>query len=200
MNSISEDLEFTMELSRDFMDKKLPTLSFSLWEGEHGLMHSYFEKSMKNQTLVVERSALGRQNIMSIMSNEMQRRLEVIDENLCQSEKDAVIDKYTQQLVNSEFNWKQIHDIIVSGLKGYTRKEKRRMEKNTARFRSGASSLKTRVNKKLTEKYDWFRKNRINCEKEAFENSDKKDSNAERNKWHSYRNKKSPISALERRE
>ena len=71
------------------------------------------------------------------------------------------------------------------------------MEKNTAKFRSSASSLKTRVNKKLTEKYDWFRKNRINCEKEAFENSDKKDSNADRNKWHSYRNKKSPISALE---
>ena len=74
MNSVSPDLEFTMELCEDFKDNRLPTLSFSLWKGAEGLCHSYYEKEMKNQTLVVERSSMPRHNLMGIMSNEMRRR------------------------------------------------------------------------------------------------------------------------------
>ena len=44
MNVVSNDIEFTMELSSDFSDKRLPTLSFSLREGESSLEHSYFGK------------------------------------------------------------------------------------------------------------------------------------------------------------
>ena len=94
MNSVNDDLDFTIELSKDFEDHRLPTLSFSLWEGEKGLEHSYFEKSMRNQTLVVERTAMGRHSIMNIMSNELIRRLEVLDENLEKKEILSVIDKY----------------------------------------------------------------------------------------------------------
>ena len=41
---------------------------------------------------------------MSIMTNELRRRLEVIGENLPQNEKNEIIDVYTQQLINSEYN------------------------------------------------------------------------------------------------
>ena len=58
MNDVNKDLEFTMELCSDFIDKKLPTLSFSLYITDEGIQHTYFEKNMKNQTLVMERSAL----------------------------------------------------------------------------------------------------------------------------------------------
>ena len=126
MNSISKDLEFTMELCEDFEDLKLPTLSFSLFIGERGIEHTYFEKHMKNQTLLMERSSLSRQQKMSIMTNELRRRLEVIGENLPQKEKNGIVDQYTQQLLNSEYSWRQIRDIIVSGLKGQIRREKRR--------------------------------------------------------------------------
>ena len=71
MNDINEDLEFTMELCSDFVDNKLPTLSFSLYAESDGLKHTYFEKLMKNQTLIVERSAISRQQLMNIMSNEL---------------------------------------------------------------------------------------------------------------------------------
>ena len=93
MNSVCSELRFTMELCQEFPDNRLPTLSFSLWLGEKGLNHSYFEKSMRNQTLVVARSSMGRQALMSIMSNELVRRLEVLGE-LDQNEVDSIIDKY----------------------------------------------------------------------------------------------------------
>ena len=63
---------------------------------------------------------------MSIMTNELRRRLEVAREKLPQKEKNQIINKYTQQLINSEFNRKQIRDFIISGLKGYIRREIRR--------------------------------------------------------------------------
>ena len=82
MNSVSPDIQFTMELVSDFDDQRLPTLSFSMWPSEHGIMHSYFEKHMRNQVLLVERSALGKQPLFAILSNELRRRLEVLDDKL----------------------------------------------------------------------------------------------------------------------
>ena len=147
MNSVNPDLKFTMELVTDFEDRKMPTLSFSIWPGEDRIMHTYFEKSMKNQTLMMENSSIGRQSMMAIMTNEMRRRLEVLDHNLPIEEKIEVIDKYTKQLVNSNYNWKQIRDIIVSALVGHIRREERKMENSENRYRSGIESLQTREHK-----------------------------------------------------
>ena len=165
MNSVSSDLSFTMEVCNDFDNLRLPTLSFSLFIGEKGIEHTYFEKSMKNQTLVMERSSISRQQLMSIMTNELRRRLEVIGENIPQEEKNRIVNVYTQQLKNSGYNWKQTRDIIISGLKGHERREKRRKEKGLPKYRSGKMSLSKRTNKKLLEKYNWFRVKR-NEEKE----------------------------------
>ena len=141
MNSVNSDLQFTMELHTDFGDNRLPTLSFALWPEGDGLNHSYFEKEMRNQVLVVERSALSRNSIMAIMSNELRRRLEVLGESVNLIEKEKVINKYAQQLVNSEYNWKQIREIVVSGLTGYVRKENSRKVTKKPKFRSGQTSL-----------------------------------------------------------
>ena len=51
MNSVNSDLQFSMEICKDFEEGKLPTLSFSNWPEENGLMHTYFEKIMRNQIL-----------------------------------------------------------------------------------------------------------------------------------------------------
>ena len=91
MNSVNKDLEFTMELCSDFVDLKLPTLSFSLYMSDKGIEHTYYEKSMKNQILVMERSALSRQQIMRIMTNEVRRRVEVIGANVSQNEANEIM-------------------------------------------------------------------------------------------------------------
>ena len=166
MNNVNNDLTFTMELCEDFEDKRLPTLSFSMWLEKDGIHHSYFEKSMRNQTLLLERTSMSRQSLISILSNELTRRLEVLDERLSNNEVIAVINKFTQQLVNSEFSWKQCREIVVSSLLGYTRKEKRRKAAGKPKYRSGCDSLEARVEKKLTEKYNWFRKKRNKEENE----------------------------------
>ena len=167
MNSVSKDLKFTMELVEDFHDHRLPTLSFSMWPSNEGIAHSYFEKQMRNQVLLVERSAMGKQSMFAILSNELRRRLEVLDSNLPQSEKVEIVNKFVQQLVNSEFKWKQMREIVLSALTGHIRREKQREDSGKKKYRSGKDSLNSRVDKKLLEKYQWFKKKR---EKENNEN------------------------------
>ena len=197
MNSISDDLEFTMELCSDFQDNKLPTLSFALFAGKNGLRHTYFEKSMRNQILVMERSAIGRQQIMSIMSNELVRRLEVLSIDLEQPEVDEIVNKFTQQLWNSEYNWKQCRDIVVSGLLGWKRKEAKKIRLGLPKYRSGIISLKARTEKRLLEKYNWFKQRKVD-EIEDIEDLGDNDKEKKENKWRHYSKKKPPIEALEK--
>ena len=190
MNSVSVDLEFTMEICSDFEDNKLPTLSFSLYESEIGISHTYYEKAMKNQTLVMARSALSRHQLFNIMSNELIRRLEVISEDVDIGEKVRIVEQYTQQLVNSDYDWKFCREIIVSGLKGWKRKEARKQKLSIPRFRSGQSSLKTRSDRKLMEKYDWFKK-KYNIEDDN-DNDDSKVKNEKKSfNWKHYKRKHS---------
>ena len=199
MNSVNSDLEFTMELCTDFADSKLPTLSFSLYMTKTGIEHTYYEKPMKNQTLIVERSAIGRNQLMSIMTNEIRRRLEVIGNGVPQKDRDEIVNKYTQQLVNSEFSWKQCHDIIVSGLKGHVRKCKRIKKLGKPFYRSGQSSLMKRANEKLLEKYNWFRKNKeeeVSDSDNENEKEEKKCEMKKMKKWQHYKRKKEKIEGL----
>ena len=128
MNSVNRDLKFTMEVCEDFEDMRLPTLSFSMLPDREGIRHSNFEKSMRNQTLLLERTSMSKQSLINILSNELSKRLEVIDVELDNEEVIAVVNKFIQQLVNSEFGWKQCKEIVVSVLTGYSRKEKRRLQ------------------------------------------------------------------------
>ena len=158
MNSVNDDLEFTMETHMDFADGRLPTLSFSLWPGQRKIHYSYFEKEMRNQVLVMERTAMSRQSIMSIMSNELMRRLQVVDESLEIEESINIVEKYVQQLVNSGYGWRQIRDICVSALTGFKRQEINRKLLKRPKFRSSQESLNSRWNKKLNEKFNWFKR------------------------------------------
>ena len=91
--------------------------------------------------------------------------------------------------------WKQVREIITSGVIGHIRRESRRKQKDLPKYRSGQMSLKTRVEKKLLEKYNWFRSRKESENEEDVENEkvDKKVGS----KWRHYKCKKKPINALE---
>ena len=68
MNSINGDLKFTTEAPEDFPDKRLPTLDFMLWLVNGILLHTYYEKTMKNQLTVMQRSAMSEHKRMAIQA------------------------------------------------------------------------------------------------------------------------------------
>ena len=179
MNSISPDLQFTVEVSEDFADGRLPTLSFSLWEEEWGICHSYYEKEVRSQVLLMERSAMGKQSKYSIMTNELRRRFEVIHERIDMKEKIDIVNKYTQQLVNSGYDRTQIKEIITSAIRGYERKESERIQNSKPKFRHAVDSSDERAKKKLLENTTWFR----NKKKKRQTKEDGRDRKKENGRW-----------------
>ena len=71
MNSVNDDLKFTTEAPEDFANNRLPTLDFVLWLIDGILFHTYYEKSMKNQMTVMQRSAMSEHQRIAIISNEL---------------------------------------------------------------------------------------------------------------------------------
>ena len=144
MNMINSDLKFTTESERDFENKRLPTLSFEMWSNFGGISHSYYEKKMRSQVLTMKRSSQPENSKFSILVNELNRRFEVMSEDVLLEEKIEVVDKYCQQLVNSGYEYSQIRSIILSSLKGVLRKEER-LKKRNKRYKSSKETLSDRM-------------------------------------------------------
>ena len=86
----------------------------------------------------------------------MNRRFEMMDDEISTEEKVSIVDHFTQQLVNSGYSAQKIKEIIVSSLKGIRRKEKRRKEQGN-KYRSARETLVERMNKKLLEATTWYK-------------------------------------------
>ena len=149
MNSINEDLVFTVEAPEDFPDNRLPTLDTKL---------TYFEKSMKTPFLLMKRSAMSQHQRCAILANELVRRLSNIDvDNVQHREVLIVIEQFTQQLKNSEYTCKEARGHVVDGIRGWQNKIERRKKENSDFYRLAKNTLVKRVKKKLLEKETWYR-------------------------------------------
>ena len=104
MNSVSPDLIFTTETENDFANGRLPTLAFQMWSERSGLRHSFYEKEMRSQILTHKKSSQSEQSKYSILENELTRRFEVLDKDIENDEKVAIVDHYTQQLLDSGYS------------------------------------------------------------------------------------------------
>ena len=125
------------------------------------LTFTYYEKEMRSQQLVNKYSAMGKQQKFCVLANELTRRLLNTDvegeEEEIEKEIEKVIEHYTTQLKNSDWEWKEAREIVISGYAGWVRKRRRREESGQDLYRSAAASLSARVRGKLTGKESWFK-------------------------------------------
>ena len=128
MNSINPDLEFAVEKENDFEKKRLPTLGFELGLTKEKIRHFYFEKGMRSQVLTEKRSSQAENQKFAILTNELNRRMQMMDEEIDENEQIEIIDHFSQQLGNSGYQWSQIRKIVASSLEGFIKKEIKRKE------------------------------------------------------------------------
>ena len=157
MNDISTDLEFTTESPEEFAQGRLPTLDFKLWLVNGIIFWSYFEKEMRTPFVIMRRSAMGEQQRMSILSNELIRRLSNVNMNILKEEVPGIIEHYTSQLKMSGYGRRQAREVICCGVAGWKSKIARREREKRGFYRHAKSTLKMRNKKKLLENTTWFR-------------------------------------------
>ena len=160
MNSIYSNLNFTMETCEDFENDRLPTLDFELFVENAEIKHSFFEKPMNSPYVIMEKSAMSELSKYSILSNDLVCRLSNIGENMLEAEKIKVVNNYSKKLFVSGYNRKQSKEIIVSGIRGFKNKKKRAAAEGRSIYRRAATTLKSRLRKKLTEKTNWYKRKR----------------------------------------
>ena len=88
----------------------------------------------------------------------------------------------------------------MSGITGYVRKLKLKVAKKLPIYRSNKFSLRNRVNRKLTEKYNWFRSKKVESDLENNSDNGQKKLKSDRksgHRWGHYSKKKEPIESLE---
>ena len=123
--------------------------------------HTYFEKPMKNQILLMKRSAMATSQKYTILANELTRRLSNCSlEGTSNDDKILVVEDFTRQIKNSGFTRSEAREIVTSGIKGWKSRHARRAEEGLPFYRNAKSTVGKRYKKKLTEKSNWWREKR----------------------------------------
>ena len=157
MNSIFPNIKFTVEVEDDFESKRLPTLDAELFFEGNFLRFSFYEKPMKNPYCIMKSSAMSEKSKIQILSQDLIRRMQNTCQTIPQSERNKIVDSYTDRLVRSGYSQSQVREIIVSGLMGYENKVTRAKRDNIPLHRPAAATLKNRLHKKLTQKQNWYK-------------------------------------------
>ena len=112
---------------------------------------------MKTPFVVMKDSAMGQSQKISILSNDLLRRLSNCSETVEMSEKVQIIDDYTETLSVSGYSKREIKEIIESGLTGFVRKVERLRKAGIPFHRPASMTLQGRIRKKLLEKTNWYK-------------------------------------------
>ena len=100
---------------------------------------------------------MAEQQKMTILSNEIVRRLSNIHQEVLREEIEAVLEKFIHQLKNSGYSRKQAKEIVVCGVAGWRRKLKRRQKEGKKQFQTASETLEKRTNEKLLGKTSWYK-------------------------------------------
>ena len=158
MNAINPDLVFTTEVQEDFKNERLPPLDFQAWISEDKISHSFFQKPMKTPYVLMAKSAMALQQKFQILSNDLTRRLSnILVEAVSFQEILGVIDQFSQELKSSGYCVKQAREIVMSGVRGWKARARKRELRGQDFYRTAQSTLQERTRRKLMEKETWYK-------------------------------------------
>ena len=161
MNSVYDNIEFTVETEEDF-NGRLATLDMELWmeevkgQNRKKLNYSFFEKKLKSPYFVMMSSAMSASAKISTLSQDLIKRMMNCSETVPQSERDGIVNDYIDRLMVSGYE-NQVREIVESGLLGYEGKLERARKSNIPLHRPALMSLASRQKKILTQKISWYK-------------------------------------------
>ena len=162
MCSLVTFLKFTGEDESMFPNSRLPTLDTELWV-ENGLIkYSFYEKPTVGNKVLNKDTALPVSSIWSSLLQETVRRLLNCSEDLDINEKQQILSKYAQKLVNSGHSVSSSKILIVQGVSKYLHKLKlSKLDEDDVQFeplyKSKEYDEKGRQVKKFMAEMNWFK-------------------------------------------
>ena len=160
MQEVYGFLKFTTEVGEG-EENWLPTLDIKIRVEENNIISfSYYQKPSVTNVTVQKRSAMGENNKIQILSNDMIRRLSNMDPRQKKEEIAKVVDSYAVKLLTSGWDEEQVRRIVLGGIRGWERKKMRAIEEGRNLYRTAGQSAEGRGKRKLLGKCTWYRKRR----------------------------------------
>ena len=129
-----------------------------MWLEPDGIKHSYYQKPMKTPLVLMERSAMAFQQKIQILTNELNRRLSnILIDEIPKSKINVKIEQYIQELKSSGYSHSQTKEIIVSGIRGWKNRIRKRKRENKQFYRPAESTLEERMEKEIIAKENWYK-------------------------------------------
>ena len=120
MNSIDDNLEFTMETHKDFANLRLPTLDTEIWVRKDGvILYSFFEKGVSAKEVMRQNTALSENTKVSSLAQDLIRRMKHTSILLPMTQRVEVINEFTKKMLSSGYDKEQTKSVTVAALKGY---------------------------------------------------------------------------------
>ena len=162
MNTVLSFLVFTLEISEDFEENKLPTLDIKLWIGKSNIiLYEFFSKPMAANAVVMEKSALSTSVKTATLTEEIVRRLKHTSQRLECSSMLETLEEATQKMINSGHRNSFIERIMIQGIVKYERMVKRSKRDETEQgyriLHQPSGRCSVRLRKKVMARENWFK-------------------------------------------
>ena len=166
MNQVSGDIEMTVEIEEDFMDKHIPTLDTKMcikYFKEEGVevpqvVYSFFKKPTSSKLCMLETSAQPNTVQQSALCQEVIRRQLNCCSRTTVTERLEILKGFSSTLTRSGYSREQRNKIFEAGLMGYANKVERAKKFNFPLHRSTTANRGHRRLQKLVEKASWYKK------------------------------------------
>ena len=99
-----------------FEDGSLPTLDTAIWMNEGQVLFKFFEKPTVGNQVLNKNTALPVASLWSSLLQETVRRLQNCSEDLYKTEKQRILSRYCQKLINSGHSVRSAKIIVVQGV------------------------------------------------------------------------------------
>ena len=124
------------------------------------VLFKFREKPTNNNKVLQKRSPMGENQKMTILTQEVIRRLRNTSELLEDKEFKDILERYCQKLFNSGYREDQIRKIMIAGIRGWGSKVARCKAENKKLRKTARDSEEMRMRTKLTGRTTWFKKRR----------------------------------------
>ena len=159
---IHPSIDVTIDYPEKHEDKKMPTLDLKVWmedvkEGERKIIHEFYHKSIASKAVVNARSAMPRQTMRTILTQEVLRVLRNCSTLLPWSTVCAHVEHMSARMQFSGHNKRMREQVIRSALKAYDRIKEKHEKGEEPMYRPKGWKKEEREKNKREKKKTWFR-------------------------------------------
>ena len=141
------------------MIKKLPVLDLKVWLCESGdIKYSFYEKPMRRMHIVSKKSALSTKSKITTLTQEVFRRLHNTAESVNTNLKNEILNKFMLKMKMAGYNQKERYTVLKGGIETYKNLKILEGQEKRPFYRPPWYEHVERINKKLNNKTNWFRK------------------------------------------